>query len=95
MITAEQTHHIVREASCWSWWIRVHSPAKNEPVIYIGESDGDEPVKHVISWQEGIRLMLTGKHSINTKIFDVDDGGYADDADKFLQLCVFGEVRYG
>jgi hypothetical protein len=94
-LTAEQTQHIVNEASCYSWWVKVHTPAKHEHVLYIGESDGIEPVGHVIFWAQGIEMLLTGQHQINTKIFDVEDGGYSDSADRFLQLCVFGEIRYG
>ena len=99
--THELTHHICTEASCWPWWGAFGSTYASDPVRWIEEHeehdgpDRPKPICHEIEWDRGLELMLTGTYDLNLKLFDVNDGGYADDADKFLQLCVFGEIRYG
>lgn len=98
----EFTSHVIREARRWPWWGGAIATGPNEPHtrIYVNDDSEDLPEDEAppprqIDWARGLQMLVTGQHKIDLGCFDVEDGGRDDDADRFLQLCVFGEVIYG
>ena len=99
-LTPAQMHHIVSEASSWSWWAGIGDEEECDQIWQIkAESRTTSKIAwHEIDWERGLALLLSGRHgwhTIDLRLFDVDFGGVADSADRFLQLCVFGDVVYG
>jgi hypothetical protein len=98
-MTADQMHHVVAEASVWPWWRAQGDVDDADPVWFIDEvREGGGVVERQIDWERGITMLLGGRHGCHTidlRLFDVENGGFSDSADKFLQLCVFGDVVYG
>ena len=96
-ITAAQTHHIVREAAVWPWWSAQPGVDDADPVLFVDEvREGGGVIEREIDWSRGVELLLSGRcGAIDLRLFDVDFGSVSDSADRFLQLCVFGDTVYG
>ena len=99
-LTPAQMHHIVSEASSWSWWAGIGDEEECDQIWQIkAESRTTSKIAwHGIDWERGLALLLSGRHgwhTIDLRLFDVENGGFSDSADKFLQLCVFGDIVYG
>lgn len=99
-LTPAQMHHIISEASTWPWWAGIGDEEECDQVWQIKAESRTtgEIAWHQIDWEQGLALLLSGRHCFHTidlRLFDVDNGGFTDSADKFLQLCVFGDIVYG